>query len=385
MSRSLLPHGCYGLWVVFISFSGWFASLWEGDGCNYAIVKGPIVDQLDPSYTNYNPITTLQFGFDSYREIVPLTVDYEDKDKYTAAIPGDMTGVGSAEATTTIDEQQQQQQQQQQVNITTVSDILLPNWSKNRTAGCIDYPIEVTLGIMDSSWNTARTFAFLGLVLGGAGSSFLFCSICFVFSKATWRWTGYDLLLASLCQIISLCTWFNTQLCTWNTCSLGRGSKSDIAAVILWSIAGVMVVFYYPDTITSCTSTTAAAVVQQVSGGHDHNSDDGSNNGDGDKINRNGKKKQRGSQKRGLVDVTTGTAEGMDMDVEGQLQLQLSGQSSGEEIIHHRQNRGRRHRKHHLHQKLSSDDNDDDDDDDDEDDKHENNDVGRRYPRAEIS
>ena len=374
MSRSLLPHGCYGLLVVFIAFSGWFASLWEGDGCNYAIVQGPIVDQLDPSYTNYNPITTLQFGFDSYREIVvPLTSQavLPPTTQKEVEIPGGTTGTGSADKPVTTD------QQQQQVN-TTVSDILLPNWSKNRTLGCIDYPIEVTLGIMDSSWNTARTFAFLGLVLGGAGSSFLFCSICFVFSKATWRWTGYDLLLASLCQIISLGTWFNTQLCTWNTCHLGRGSKSDIAAVILWTIAGVMVVSYYPDTTTcTSTSTTAAAVV------HDHSSDDGSNNGDGNKRNRNRneKKKQRESQEKGLVDVITGSAE--DVDVESQLQLQLSGQSSGEEIVHHRQhNRGRRHRKHHLHQKLSSDDDDDDDDDED----NNNNDVdGRRYPQAEIS
>ena len=373
MSRSLLPHGCYGLLVVFLAFSGWFASLWEGDGCNYAIVKGPIVDQLDPSYTNYNPITTLQFGFDSYREIiVPLTTSQAVLPPTTqkeVEIPGGTTGTGSADKPVTTD-----QQQQQQVN-TTVSDILLPNWSKNRTLGCIDYPIEVTLGIMDSSWNTARTFAFLGLVLGGAGSSFLFCSICFVFSKATWRWTGYDLLLASLCQIISLGTWFNTQLCTWNTCNLGRGSKSDIAAVILWTIAGVMVVSYYPDTTTcTSTSTTAAAV-------HDHSSDDGSNNGDGNKRNKNRnekKKQQRESQEKGLVDVITGTAAEDDVDVESQLQLQLSGQSSGEEIVHHRQHNrgGRRHRKHHLHQKLSSDDDDEDNNNDDD---------GRRYPQAEIS
>jgi len=124
---------------------------------------------------------------------------------------------------------------------------LLPNWSKNRTAGCVEYPSEFSAAMVDSSWNTARTLAFLGLVLGGTGTAFLFCSICFVFSKATWRWTGYELLLASLCQTISLSAWFNTQMCSWNTCKFGKGSKADIAAILSWFIGGLMVVCHYPD------------------------------------------------------------------------------------------------------------------------------------------
>jgi len=371
--RPILPHGGYSLLVVFIATSGWMASLWEGDGCNYALVSGPIVDQLDPSYTSYNPITSLQFGFDSYREVLPSLSksstswsstqqqqDYTYNDDYKSVAEG-----GSE---TTI-YQQQDAETGTTINTNTntssvVADILLPNWSRNRTLGCTEYPSEVVLGIMDSSWNTARTFAFLGLVLGGAGTSFLFCSLCFVFSKVTWRWTGYELLLASLCQIVSLCTWFTTQLCAWNTCQLSRGSKSDIAAVVLWTISGLMVVLNYPDTYKSCY-----CCCNTNTNDHPHDHDD--HEGDSDIIrnrNRNDKKK-RGSKEIGHIDATTGIK---NLE-EGQIQMQLSGQSSGEKVIHQHRNR-----RQHLHQKLSS--------NDDEDFSYDNNnDDGRRYPQAKIT
>jgi len=366
--RPILPHGGYSLLVVFIATSGWMASLWEGDGCNYALVSGPIVDQLDPSYTSYNPITSLQFGFDSYREVLPSLSksstswsstqqqqDYTYNDDYKSVAEG-----GSE---TTI-YQQQDTETGTTINTNTntntssvVADILLPNWSRNRTLGCTEYPSEVVLGIMDSSWNTARTFAFLGLVLGGAGTSFLFCSLCFVFSKVTWRWTGYELLLASLCQIVSLCTWFTTQLCAWNTCQLSRGSKSDIAAVVLWTISGLMVVLNYPDTYKSCY-----CCCNTNTNGHPHDHDD--HEGDSDIIrnrNRNDKKK-RGSKEIGHIDATTGIK---NLE-EGQIQMQLSGQSSGEKVIHQHRNR-----RQHLHQKLSS--------NDDEDFSYDNNNDDGRY------
>mmetsp|Transcript_19485 Transcript_19485/g.54298 ORF Transcript_19485/g.54298 Transcript_19485/m.54298 type:complete len:311 (-) Transcript_19485:2024-2956(-) len=224
MPRSL-PHGPYSLLVVLTATLGWFASLWEGDGCNYALVMGPFVDQLVPSYTSHNPVTMLQLGFDSYREIPPTQYNSHSSPS------SDTTENSNAPSIAT--------------NIT--MDDLLPDWaSKNSTAGCIDYPEAVTLGIMDSSWNTSRVFAFLGLVLGGGGASFLMCSLCFVFSRVTWKWTAYELLLAGFCQTISLVTWFQTQLCSWNNCGLSKGSISDMVSVGLWTLAGVLMVLNYP-------------------------------------------------------------------------------------------------------------------------------------------
>ena len=345
MPRSLLPHGLYSLGVVFLATSGWFASLWEGDGCNYAVVTGPIVNQLDPSYTHINPVTTLQLGFDSFRE-----PPYQPEP------------------------QQQQQQQQQEdgggtspappppppLTVTNVTDILLPNWSKNRTLGCKEYPDEVTLGIMDSSWNTSRVFAFLGLVLGGAGTTFLFFSICFVFSKVTWRWTGYELFLAVLCQTISLVTWFQTQLCSWNTCGLSRGSKCDIVAVGLWTVSGLMIVCHYPDPNNNNNNNHDT--------NFDYSSDDGGSSSSGNK-NKN---------------KTTNSIGNKEGEIEGQ--HQRGGQSSGEEGHNDNNNI---HRRHNIHiPQHHSDDNVDHDDhhhnssyDSSRDSSHDK----RRYTQVEIN
>ncbi len=220
MARSL-PHGLYSLVLVVLSASGWFASLWQGDGCNYAIVSGPIVDQLDPSFTSQNPITTLELGFDSYREL-PNVVSIDLDENQEGSLSKSFSTTPLANATDSLQ-------------------ILKP-----RKTRCIMYPEEVTVGIIDSSWTTSRSFAFFGLVLGGAGTTFLACSLCFVFSRVTWRWTGYALLLASLFQMFSLVAWFQTQLCTWNDCGWSLGSISDVCALSIWALSGAMILCHYP-------------------------------------------------------------------------------------------------------------------------------------------
>lgn len=307
MSRSL-PHGLYSLLLVFLAASGWFASLWQGDGCNYAIVTGPIVDQLERSLystnnanansnlnsnadgsanlntntnananlnTNANnanlntnaisnPITTLELGFDSYRELPnlvsidlatepPIGGDGISNDYYNNA-------TSSSSIFTNITS-----------SVSNVTDSYLRPWSADARshhkpkASCIDYPEEVTLGIVDTSWTTSRSFAFFGLVLGGTGTSFLCCSLCFVFSKVTWRWTGYGLLLAALCQALSLVAWFSTQLCSWNSCGWSLGSVSDLVALWVWALTGLMVVCHYPVSVSDEARSVSVAVSVAVS------------------------------------------------------------------------------------------------------------------------
>lgn len=263
MGRSL-PHGLYSLLVVLLAVAGWFASLWQGDGCNYAIVTGPIVDQLEASNTNSSYkdqyITTLELGFDSYRElpnsmsidVVPDTAPMDDGS-------GGANGTGVPSLSTNL---------QASLVSNFTSDNFLQQ-QQHKKARCVAYPEEVTNGIVDSSWTTSRSFAFLGLVLGGGGATFLLCSLCFVFSRVTWRWTGYELLLAAFCQALSLVAWFGTQLCSWNQCGWSMGSVSDGCAVVIWALAGGMVLFHYP---SAALAPTLAPTDKSIAS---HDDDDG--------------------------------------------------------------------------------------------------------------
>lgn len=168
---------------------GWVCSMFQ-EGCNFAIVRGPIVAQLDPTFTSQT-VPFLHFGLSAFRE-----PKLEEDGNYTMTLAGN----------------------------------------------CTEYPEEQ---LVDTVWTTSRSFAFLALVLGGGGTLFVWCSICFVFSRATWRWTGYGLLLASLLQA-TVYVWFTTQLCSWNTCTLSYGSESDFAAVAFWLVSGILIVARYP-------------------------------------------------------------------------------------------------------------------------------------------
>jgi hypothetical protein len=187
----LLPHGWYAVLVAFLATIAWAAS-WFQDGCNFAVVEGPLVIQLDPTFT-LETVPYLQFGLSTFREPSKLA----EGNNYTISLTGN----------------------------------------------CTEYPQPQLL--VDTTWTTARAFDFVALVLGGGGTLFVWCSTCFVFSRVTWRWTGYNLVLASLCQA-TVYVWFTTQLCSWNTCTWSYGSQSDLLAVIFWMLSGMLMVFKYP-------------------------------------------------------------------------------------------------------------------------------------------
>lgn len=197
----VLPHGWYSVAIATLATAAWLASLFQGS-CNYALVKGPIVQQLDPTFSAVQ-LPFLQFGLTEFQEPKLETID--DAAATATAATGNYT---------------------------------IAWW----TGECQEYPEEQ---LVDTAWTAARTFSFLALVLGGGSTFFLWCSTCFVFSKVTWRWTGYGLLLATICNSLTF-VWFATQLCDWNTCTLSYGAKSDIVAVVLWGISGWMIISKYP-------------------------------------------------------------------------------------------------------------------------------------------
>ena len=187
-----LPHGIYAVVPALFSTFAWLSSLTQ-DGCDYARLTGPIVTEL----TNDPQIPFLDVGFNQFRspELDPITSQW-------------------------------------------VVDYRLP---------CQDYNTDVVE--MDAFWKVSKGTAFLSLVFGGGGALFLWFSSCFVFSRGTWRWAGYELLAATICQALSF-LWFKTSLCHgsegMDNCSLYYGSKTDILACCFWGVSVLAIFGKYP-------------------------------------------------------------------------------------------------------------------------------------------
>lgn len=184
----LLPHGAYTLVPAVLSTLAWFASLSQ-DGCDYARVTGPIVEEA----TESKAIPFIEMGLVAYRE---ATYDPDSK-----------------------------------------------SWKGTYTGDCIDY--DEDLFTMDGYWKAGKGFAFLAIVLGGGGALFLWFSSCFVFSPGTWRWAGYEVFIASFFQGMQF-IWFQNEVCRENDCSLYYGSNLDIAAATLWFVAAMFIFCRYP-------------------------------------------------------------------------------------------------------------------------------------------
>lgn len=220
----LLPHGSYALFVAVLCTAAWVASVFQ-DGCDFAKVEGPIVQQLikvqrasssNPNDKNQPIPPWLEFGIGAYRE--PLLRLNPEDNSYAYE-----TNLEQACYFYPLDDDEDDSTEKKATSTYSASSTLF-----------------------DAAWTTARAFSFLALVLGGGGTLFVWCSTCFVFARGTWRWTGYELLLASLCQAIALGCWFTTQVCTWNECTLFVGSKADITSSALWAFGGFLVVCRYP-------------------------------------------------------------------------------------------------------------------------------------------
>lgn len=184
----LLPHGHYVLFPAVLTTMGWLAALFQ-DNCDYVRLTGSVVADL--STTDNTP--WLEVGFSAYRE--PTFSNGE--------------------------------------------------WQVVYTGNCLEYPDDVI--DQDTAWTAAKAFAFIAVVLGGGGTLFLWFSTCCVFGRPTWRFTGYQVLLAAMFQSLSF-IWFASSLCqdAGNTCDLFWGSTADIVAACLWTVAALSILCFYP-------------------------------------------------------------------------------------------------------------------------------------------
>jgi hypothetical protein len=204
-----LPHGAYSLFPAVLCTLAWLASLSQ-DGCDYSTVSGSIVQQIA---TDTN-VPFVEIGFVAYREPI-----YNEADQ---------------------------------------------TWNVVYTGSCATYDPELE----DSFWKAAKGFAFGALVLGGASSLFLWFSTCFVFSRGTWRWAGYQVILAFICQTLAF-LWFGTAICkdSDNTCELFYGSKADIAASFFWFSSALLILARYPkpeQSIDDMDATDASIEVSTI-------------------------------------------------------------------------------------------------------------------------
>lgn len=211
---SCCPHGFYVAVPAIISTFGWLVRLSQ-DGCDYSRLTGPIVGgfYIPCSYhalfklnliarrlcaadlTNNPGIPFLDVGFNQYR------------------VPTEDNG----------------------------------EWFTDFRFGCYDYNTDVVN--IDTVWTFAKVMGFLSLVFGGGGTLFLWFSCCFLFSKSTWRWAGYELLLASIFQVLTF-SWFGTEMChgsdSQNTCTLYYGSKADFLSLTCWLVSAAFVFAKFP-------------------------------------------------------------------------------------------------------------------------------------------
>jgi hypothetical protein len=115
----IIRHGAYSLLPAILTTIGWIASL-SKDYCDYSTVSGPIVSKITSQKESNVPF--LQIGFVAYRE--PIYDDETD------------------------------------------------SWNINYSGECKEYETE----FLDAYWHTAKAFAFLAVVIGGASAFFFWLS-----------------------------------------------------------------------------------------------------------------------------------------------------------------------------------------------------------------
>ena len=182
----LCPLGVYTVFPALFASMAWLASL-SKDGCDYARITGPIVADI----TNDPDVPFIDAGFRHYRQ--PRFQDME--------------------------------------------------WITDQSIKCEPYNTDIVS--IDGVWVFANMTSFLALVFGGSAALFIWFASFLAFRKKTWRWAGYELLLAVGFQALSF-VWFANNLCDDNDCKMHYGAKVDIVASVLWLVASLFIFCKYP-------------------------------------------------------------------------------------------------------------------------------------------
>jgi hypothetical protein len=116
-------------------------------------------------------------------------------------------------------------------------------WAFQGTSGgstvCYIYPDNM---IVDTKYNAALVFSTWTSVMGGVIMITMFFTSCWGCGRCGWATMGFFLMLNCLFEGLAL-LFKTSSICdaTFASCTLARGSRCGISAIVLWFLAGASV------------------------------------------------------------------------------------------------------------------------------------------------
>ena len=117
-------------------------------------------------------------------------------------------------------------------------------WGYESQGNCVLYPDNI---VLDPKINASRVFSVWTSVVGGAIMILTWFTVCQGLAKIVWASMAFFLFVNSLFEGLTLIL-KSSALCdpTYGVCSLARGSRCSISALVFWFLAGVSVAMIPP-------------------------------------------------------------------------------------------------------------------------------------------
>ena len=117
-------------------------------------------------------------------------------------------------------------------------------WGYESRGNCVYYPSQM---VVDPKINAARVFSTWTTIVGGFILIVLWFTVCMGIGRIGWSLMGFFLLLNSLFEGLTLIL-KSSALCdpTFGVCSLAKGSRCGVSALVFWFLAGVSVAMIPP-------------------------------------------------------------------------------------------------------------------------------------------
>ena len=119
---------------------------------------------------------------------------------------------------------------------------------------CISYAGGID---KDSKWKTTQAFAIIACIFGGVAVFWTWLAPCLYFGSSTWKCVGMTFIFCSIFQGLTL-LFLQSNACKNNSsfqdsefypdeCSWDWGTSTNISAVVLWFVAGALMLSVIPN------------------------------------------------------------------------------------------------------------------------------------------